>query len=54
MQIVASGFVGLAGVVFIAASAAMNWMFMRGQGKTAFEGEILGLVSIPKRTEVKS
>jgi hypothetical protein len=46
MRIVASGFVGLAGVVFIAASAAMNWIFMRGQGKTAVEGEILGLVSI--------
>ena len=41
MQLVASGLAMLAGIVFIAASAAMNWMFMRGQGKTALEGQIL-------------
>jgi len=43
---VASVLGGLASLVFIAASAAMNWLFMRGQGRTPLEGEILGLVSI--------
>ncbi|MGO9720644.1 MAG: hypothetical protein ACLPOA_08680 [Methylocella sp.] len=32
--------------MFIAASAAMNWMFMIAQGKTVLEGQVLGLVSI--------
>jgi hypothetical protein len=46
MQLVASGLAGLAGIIFIAASAAMNWMSRRAQGKTALEGQILGRVSI--------
>ena len=46
MRIVASVLGGLASLVFICASAAMNWLFMRGQGRTPLEGEILGLVSI--------
>jgi len=46
MRIVVSIFGVFAGVVFIAASAAMNWMFMIAQGKTMLEGEVLGAVSI--------
>ena len=46
MQIVATILGATAGFVFIAASAAMNWMFMIAQGKTVLEGQVLGLVSI--------
>ena len=46
MQIVAAILGATAGFVFIAASAAMNWMFMIAQGKTVLEGQVLGLVSI--------
>jgi hypothetical protein len=46
MQIVATILGATAGFVFIAGSAAMNWMFMIAQGKTVLEGQVLGLVSI--------
>jgi len=46
MRIVATILGATAGFVFIAASAAMNWMFMIAQGKTVLEGQVLGLVSI--------
>jgi hypothetical protein len=46
MRIVASLLGVLAGSTFIAASGAMNWMFVTAQGKTALEGQILGMVSI--------
>jgi len=38
MQIVATILGATAGFVFIAGSAAMNWMFMIAQGKTVLEG----------------
>jgi hypothetical protein len=46
MRIVATILGATAGFVFIAASAAMNWMFMIAHGKTVLEGQVLGLVSI--------
>ena len=46
MRIVATILGATAGFVFMAASAAMNWMFMIAQGKTVLEGQVLGLVSI--------
>jgi len=46
MRILATLLGATAGFVFVAASAAMNWMFMIAQGKTMLEGQILGLVSI--------
>ena len=46
MRIAATILGATAGFVFIAASAAMNWMFMIAQGKTVLEGQVLGLVSI--------
>jgi len=36
----------LAALVFVVASAAMNWTFMKGQGATVEEGHILGAVSV--------
>lgn len=36
----------LAGVVFMAASGAMNFVFMSGQGRGELEGHILGAVSV--------
>jgi hypothetical protein len=46
MRILASLLGVLAGFMFIAASGAMNWVFMTAQGKTAIEGQVLGMVSI--------
>lgn len=46
MRTLLSGFGVLAALVFIAASGAMNWVFLSGQGKTPLEAQILGAVSL--------
>jgi hypothetical protein len=46
MRLVRNGLGVLAALVFIAASAAMNWVFLAGHGKTPLEAHILGAVSV--------
>lgn len=46
MRLVLSGLGVLAALVFVAASGAMNWVFLSGQGKTPLEAQILGAVSL--------
>jgi hypothetical protein len=46
MRIIQNGLGVLAALVFIAASAAMNWTFLSGHGKTPLEAHIFGAVSV--------
>ncbi len=46
MRFLLAGVGILAALVFMAASAAMNWVFLKSLGKTELEGQIFGAFSV--------